>query len=175
MQATSGNLAPRLGLLTFDEETVLADSGPSDGDVAQITYTFEDDEVYVIMATREGAEEGSTSGSYVLQADPGEAEDPQVAPPVDGSAVLVDIRSYSSIELCEIYFSPSSSEEWGANLLDFTLTNGNYIDLEAAPGLYDVLAVGCDGTELEEYEIDVSQDLAIEIYEDDINAYLYGE
>lgn len=173
MEATSGNLSPYLGLLTDDEETVLAESGQLSGDFAQITYTFEDG-FYVVMATRDGVEEGSTTGSYTLTFELGEASTP-TEPTSNGDTVLVDISSYSSIDSCEIYFNSSDIDDWGTNLLDFTLTYGNYIGLEVTPGTYDILAVGCDGSWLEFYEIEVQQDLAIEIYDDDINVFVYGD
>jgi hypothetical protein len=171
MTATSGDLDPYLGLLTDDEETVLAESDPTDSGVAQITFTFDQEGVYVVMATREGVDEGNTSGSYTLSIETGEAA-PAPAPDT-GESVLVTFQSYSTIDLCELYLSPTSEDTWGANLLNFTLTNGNYIDVEAPADLYDALAVGCDGSELDAYEIEIAQDLTIEIYEDEINVWVY--
>jgi hypothetical protein len=72
-----------------------------------------------------------------------------------------------------MYLSPSDQEDWGVNLLDQPMTNGNYIEIEAPVGLYDVLAVGCDEYELDMYGIEISADLTIEIYEDEINVWEY--
>jgi predicted Zn-dependent protease len=172
MIATSGDLTPYLGLLTDDEETVLAESGPASGGVAQIIYTFDADGTYVIMATREGVQEGFTSGSYTLSIEEGQQA---VPPPDTAGTVLVTFQSYSPADLCEIYLSPSDEDEWGANLLDQPMTNGNYMDTVVPPNIYDVLAVGCDGSELEMYGIEVAEDLTIEIYEDEINVWVYED
>lgn len=173
MTATSGDLVPYLGLLTGDEEVVLAEEISRDGETAQITYTFDDDDLYVIYATREGLEDGNTTGDYVLSITAGE---PEAAPAPDGDdTILVDIRSYTNMDICEVYFSPTVDTEWGQNVLDDVLTNGNLLELYAAPDLYDVLIVGCDGTELEQYEIRVERDMAIEVYDSELNVYIYRD
>jgi hypothetical protein len=123
------------------------------------------------MATREGVDEGSTSGSYTLSIETGDAT--QAQPTGDTGTVLVSFQSYSLADLCELYLSPSDSEEWGANLLDSPMTNGNYLDVEVAANVYDVLAVTCDGQELEMYGIEVGEDLTVEIYDDEINVWVY--
>ncbi len=173
MTAVSGDLDPYLGILDANDN-VLAEEGGS-GDTVQITYTFNRDDTYTIVATREGVEEGFSSGEYTLNIAAADEAAPDVPPPVNsGEGVLIDIRSYSEVEMCEVYVSPSESDDWGSNLVSGTLTNGNYIDLQIAPGTYDVLAVTCAGVEIEEYNIAINADLAIEIYEDEINIYRYG-
>lgn len=175
MTTTGGDLVPYIGILTGDEEIVLAEGGSDNGITAQVTYTFNQDGTYVLIATREGVDEGFTTGTYNIRLD--FSEDTTSAPsiPDEMRVVLATVRSYSSIDLCELYISPSSDDEWGINQIDGVLTYGNYIDFEVTPGLYDVLAVGCDGSEVEQYEIDIAQDLEIEIYEDGVNIYVYGE
>jgi hypothetical protein len=175
MTTTSGDLVPYIGILTGDEEEVLAENGSSNGVSAQVSYTFDQDGTYVIVATREGVEEGFTAGTYELRLDFSEGTTDAPNVPDDADVVLATVRSYSSVDLCELYISPSTEDEWGDNQIDGILTYGNYIDFEVTPGLYDVLAVGCDGNEVEQYEIDIQQDLEIEIYEDGINIYVYGE
>ncbi|MBZ0286060.1 MAG: hypothetical protein K8I30_00490, partial [Anaerolineae bacterium] len=145
------------------------------GLVAQVSYTFGADGTYTIIATREGVEEGFTSGSYTLELAFGDSAVPvpdDSFEDTDG-VVLASVRSYNPTDLCELYVSPTTDDEWGVSLIDAPLTYGNYIDLEVVPGLYDVLAVGCDGTEIETYEIEINQDLEIEVYEDEINTYIY--
>lgn len=176
MTATSGDLAPYVGILTGDEETVLVEAGSSNGTTAQVSYTFDQDGSYVIIATREGVDEGFTTGNYELTLEFTEGGTTSVPTPTGAdemAVLLVAVRSYAEIDLCEIYISPSSEDEWGVSLIDDPLTYGNYIDLEMTPGLYDVLAVGCDGTEIEQYEIDINRDADIEIYDDGINVYEY--
>jgi hypothetical protein len=170
MTATSGNLDPYLGLLTDDEETVLAESDAV-GDTASLTYTFDADGTYVVVATRDGVDEGFSSGSYVLSLDTSDTS--QASPTDTAGGVLVAFQSYNPIDLCEIYLSPSTQEEWGDNLLTGPMSNGNYIEIAVTPDTYDVLAVTCDETTLETYEIPISEDLTIEIYEDEINLWVY--
>ncbi len=170
MTATSGNLTPYLGLLTNDEETVLAESGSNGSGVAQLAYTFDADGTYVLLATREGVDEGFTSGGYTLRIEEGGVTQPQ---PGGEGAALVTFQSYSAIDLCELYLSASDQEDWGVNLLDQPMTNGNYIEVDAPVGVYDVLAVGCDESELDMYGIEIAADLTIEIYEDEINVWAY--
>ena len=176
MTATSGDLVPYIGILTNDEETVLAESTSNNGRTAQVSYTVDQDGTYVIVATREGVDEGFTSGSYTLDLQFSEGTIPtgsQDNPPTGGDTLLVSVRSYAENDICEVYISPTTDDEWGTNLLDEALTYGNYIDLEMSPGTYDVLAVGCDGAEIEQYELDINVDADIEIYDDGINVYEY--
>jgi hypothetical protein len=177
MTTTSGDLAPYVAILTGDEEIVLVEGGSDDGISAQVSYTLDQDSTYVIIATREGVDEGFTVGTYDLRLDfsEGTAAVPTAPSGDDMNIVLATVRSYSLNDLCEVYLSPSSETEWGSSLIDRPLTYGNYIDLEVTPGLYDVLAVGCDGTEVEQYEVSIDQDLEIEIYEDGINIYVYSQ
>jgi hypothetical protein len=175
MEATSGSLEPYLGILTNDEETVLAESGPAVDGVAQIIYTFDTSGTYVAYATREGAQEGFTTGSYTLTLETTEAAaPPETIPTSETGDVIATIRSYTPVDLCEVYLSLSTTDDWEDNLLTSAMTNGNYIDVLVTPGVYDVLVVGCDGSELEQYGIEITSDVAIEIYEDEINVYVYG-
>lgn len=173
MTATGGNLSPYLGLLTDDETTLLAESGPAAGGIAQLTYSFDRDGIYVVMATREGVEEGNTTGDYELTLTSGEAAALPTAAPADSDLIYFDIRSYTTMPVCEVYVSPTNDTEWGVDRLPDTLTNGNLLELQVPTGLYDVLVVGCDGTELEEYEVNARQSLAVEIYDNDLNIYVY--
>jgi hypothetical protein len=181
MTATSGDLDPYLGLLTYDEETILAESGPSNGDVAQIVYSFDQDDTYVVVATRDGADEGDTSGTYDLTLTSGDQSQPSgggggtVDDQGNDDVVYADIWSYTVMDICEAYISPTTDDEWGTNLLDGTLTNGNVLENEVPPGMYDILVVGCDGTEIEEYGVDISDDSAIEVYDGEINVYVYAD
>src|SRR5690606_33138209 len=131
------------------------------------------DGIYVLVATREGVEDGTTAGNYELSMTAGEAALPPAATPVDGELLYFDIRSYTAMDICEVYVSPSSDPEWGENLLRDVLTNGNLLELRKSPGLYDVLVVGCNGTELEKYEINAERSLAVEVYDNDLYVHVY--
>jgi hypothetical protein len=176
MTATSGDLVPYVGLLTDDQNTVLEEGGSTDGNTAQVTHTFEQDGTYAVVATRDGVEEGDTTGSYVLTLTSSDtAASPEV--PASDRTVLADVISYSERDICEVYISPSSSNEWGENLIDPNrpLTNGNYREIYIAPDVVDALVVGCDGTQLEHDEINAAGDFAIEIYDDGLNVYTYDQ
>lgn len=173
LTATSGDLVPYLGITTFDGETVLAESGPGVGGVAQVSYTFDRDDTYVAVATREGFEEGTSQGDYVLSLTTGEAPAVPSGNVPTGDDVAVDVRSFTEMDVCEVYISPTSEDEWGENLLTNTLTNGNLRTYAIPAGTWDVLVVGCDGTEMEQYEIEIRRDLAIEIYDEGLNVFEY--
>lgn len=172
METTGGDLTPYVGILTEDEQTVLAEAGADEGDyTAQVTYTFDRAGVYVLVATRLGVDEGYTSGTYTISLESGQTA-PQPQPPVDEKQVLVDLRSYAEMDVCEAYLTPPGAT--GYNLLSSRITNGNSITLDLPIGVYDVQVVGCNGQTLTEYGVTIGQDLAIEVYDDDLNVYLYG-
>lgn len=178
MEATSGDLIPYVGLLTGDEQTVLVENGAGDDAYAvQVSYTFDRDGTYVVVATRRGVDEGYTSGNYRLSLTWTEAETQPVPPaqqvPAGETGVLVDLRSYTAIDLCEVYIVPAGSTQ-GQNRLADRMTNGNSVSVELPAGTYDVQVVGCNGMVWQERGVAVNQDLALEVYDDDINVYVYG-
>jgi hypothetical protein len=174
LTTTSGDLIPYVGLLTYDEETVLAEDQASGGEkVAQITYTFQGDGTYVIVATRAGVTDGNTEGDYVLSIQTAEADAAPTSP--TAGEVLVDVRSYTPVDICEVYISPVEDTNWGENLLSSPLSNGNGVELYFSPGEYDVQVIGCDGSTHVENDVIVAQDMAIEVYEEGINVFVYGE
>lgn len=177
METTGGDLVPYVGILTYDEETVLAENGASDsGYSAQVTYTFDQAGTYVVIATRQGVDEGFSSGTYSLSlasVDVLPEPTPQESP-VGGGSILIDLRSYSMVDLCEAYLTPTGSGNQGRNRISARMTNGNSISFEVAPGVYDILVVDCDGTALQERNVQIGQDLAIEVYDNDINIFVYG-
>jgi hypothetical protein len=172
MTATGGDLEPYLGILTDDEETVLAEAGANGGDTAQVTYRFDRDGTYVIVATREGVQNGFTTGTYTLTIAAADAS--AAPPPQSEGTILVDIRSYTPVDICELYISPTSASTWGGNWLSSVLTNGNAVELYLSPDTYDIQVVGCDGITLEAQGVNITGDMALEIYEDGINPYVYG-
>jgi hypothetical protein len=163
--------------MTNDEQTVLAENGAIDNQyTAQVTYTFEQAGTYVVIATREGVDEGYTTGTYTLSLASADTL-PEPTPPQTsfaGGSILVDLRSYTMMDVCEAYVTPSGSGNQGYNRLSSRMTNGNGVSFEIAPGIYDIQVVGCDGTTMQERNVQISQDLAIEVYDNDINIFLYG-
>lgn len=175
MQTTSGDLIPYVGILTNDEQTVLVEDGANDNEyTVQVTYTFEQAGIYVVVATRQGVEEGYSSGTYTLSLESVDTLPEAQQPAAESGDILVDLRSYTVADLCEAYVTPVGSGGQRQDRLSSRMTNGNSISFAVSPGAYDILIVGCDGTTMQERNVQISQDLAIEVYDNDINIYIYG-
>jgi len=86
-----------------------------------------------------------------------------------GGAGLVELVAYneSSIELCYIYISPTTSDDWGDDWLGDkeVISPGDGIRIfYVAPGVYDLLARDCDGEDVaaeNEIELDSQTDWTI--------------
>jgi hypothetical protein len=176
MTPTSGNLAPYIGVLTDDQQTVLAESNPvQNGQSAQVTYTFPQAGRYAIVATREGVRDGNTSGSYTLSFNSGTngqppANNSPAANPPQGGNTLVTIRTYNPSPICEIHFRQTGSGSWGGNYLPRQVTNGNYIDIGLpSAGTYDVQVVTCGGQAFEQDNLTITPDAVIEVYDNQLN------
>jgi len=171
MRTVAGDLVPYLGVWTDDEDTVLAESSSDSDTEASVIVTFPDAGIYVIMATRDGVEEGSSAGDYTLAIETASAEDVQTSGS-SSSGGTMEIINFAETDLCELYLSPTEGKDWGDDLLDGTpLADGEAVSSDFQPGSYDVLAVTCDGDEIEEYELSVSRGSSIEIYTDIIEVY----
>lgn len=81
-----------------------------------------------------------------------------------GGAGLVELVTYneSSIELCYVYISPTTSDDWGDDWLGGkeTILPGDGVRIfYVAPGVYDLLAQDCDGEDvITETEIELDSD-----------------
>ncbi len=87
---------------------------------------------------------GGAATPTAAPADGGEGSAPSTG--ASGSAVFTNT---GSIDLCELYLSPVSKEEWGENQLKdgAKIAAGEKYTLTGVPvGQYDAKAVGCDGT-----------------------------
>lgn len=168
MATVEGDLMPQLAILSEDEETVLAESRSDGESEAYVTVTFPDAGTYIILATRDGEEDGSTQGSYTLAIE-------TATTTTDMSTVesdTVEVINYAYSDLCEIYVSSSDSEEWGDDLLKGeSLPDGETVSGEFDAGSYDVLAVTCDEAIIEAYGLLISEESSIEIYEDTVAVY----
>jgi plastocyanin len=173
MTPTSGNLAPYIGILANDEQTVLAESNPvQNGQSAQVTYTFPQAGRYIIVATREGVRDGNTSGSYTLSfnSNANSQPNPPAANPPQSGNTLVTIRTYNPSPLCEIHFRGAGSGNWGGNYLPRQVTNGNYVDIGLpSAGTYDVQVVTCNGQAFEQDKLTITPDAVIEVYDNQLN------
>lgn len=172
MTRVDGDLQPFIGVLTYDEDVTLAESG---GDlVASVVVTFPEDGTYVIVTTRQGYDNGSSVGRYNLDiaylddTEGGSAADSFSA----GDYAIINVANYSGADLCELYISSTSSEEWGEDWLEgFPLADGEGFEIELPADEYDALALGCDGFEIESYSLSVGPGSSMEIYSDIIAIY----
>jgi hypothetical protein len=171
MTRVDGDLRPHLSVLTDDENTVLAESASGSGDQASVTVSFANAGLYVILASRDG---GSSQGGYLLDVETIEsAQAPQQPPASDSSfSGTVEVANFTGTELCELYVSPTTSDEWGEDwLYGEPLYDGEALVSDFEAGSYDVLAVFCDGDELEAYGLFVPDGASIEVYGDTIAVY----
>ncbi len=87
MRRLSGDLNPALSILATDGSTLLAQANAADK-TAELTLTFPADGTYSVVATREGQQNGTTTGSYLLIA----------APPGDLPALPANFEKYTRID-----------------------------------------------------------------------------
>jgi hypothetical protein len=93
-------------------------------------------------------------GTTASEADAGESDTAAEAPVVEESAEGGEIvpsfvfTNTGSTDICELYLSPASQEDWGVDqLAGNTIPAGQQFQLNNIPaGLYDAKAVGCDGS-----------------------------
>lgn len=95
-------------------------------------------------------------GTEVSETDAGESEAAEASDMEDAgeeSAEAGDIvaayvfTNTGSVDICELYLSPASQEEWGVDqLAGQTIAVEGQFTLKNVPaGLYDAKAIGCDG------------------------------
>lgn len=176
METTGGDLDPYVGILTEDLSAVLVENSDNDGDgIAVVAYTFDEGGLFKIVATRFGVWDGTTTGPYTLTAafdaesDPGTPpENPSI--PSDPQNVTWRVTNYSGNTICFIYFSPSDSTNWGDDQLgaDQTLADNFYLEWQAEAGTYDIRVEDCSQNFLEQYTIDLSRNIDIQVYGDRI-------
>jgi len=96
-------------------------------------------------------------GTEVSETDAGESEAAEASDMEDTgeeSAESGDIvaayvfTNTGSVDICELYLSPASQEEWGVDqLAGQTIAVEGQFTLKNVPaGLYDAKAIGCDGS-----------------------------
>jgi hypothetical protein len=95
-------------------------------------------------------------GTEASETDAGESEAAEASDMEDAgeeSAEAGDIvaayvfTNTGSVDICELYLSPASQEEWGVDqLAGQTIAVEGQFTLKNVPaGLYDAKAIGCDG------------------------------
>lgn len=69
-----------------------------------------------------------------------------------GRSATLTLANSSSQEVCYVYISPTTDDEWGDDWLgeQETVTSGSNHDFEVPAGSYDLLAADCDGNTLDE-------------------------
>jgi hypothetical protein len=172
MEVMSGDLDTYIILMSPDGNTVLMEDDDSMGGTnSQLTYTFPNTGQYMVVATRYNTDSGFSEGDYRLTAirqgvDSGSGGSP---PPPAGTVDLT-IFNNSGVELCGIWFSPSSSDDWGAERLETdvggALQSGFYFIWTVPPNTYDIYVSDCFDGYLEQYYVDVRRTTEIEVRED---------
>lgn len=79
-----------------------------------------------------------------------------------GSTVRLLLSNESSSEVCYVFISPSTGDDWGEDWMgeSETVQVGQLRVFYVEPDVYDLQASDCDGEPLtEEYEVDVTEDL----------------
>ncbi|KAB2903753.1 MAG: matrixin family metalloprotease [Anaerolineae bacterium] len=171
METISGDLDTYLAVLTPDGNTVLAENDDAPGRTdSEITYTFPTTDNYLIIATRYDFEAGFSTGDYRLSAIRGGTN---AAPPTaQPTEVNFTIVNNSSTELCGIWFSPSSSSDWGPERIStegaqFFLVGGTFT-WAVIPDSYDVYVEDCFGGYLQQNGIPAFADVTLDIRNDRI-------
>jgi hypothetical protein len=86
-----------------------------------------------------------------------------------GADTILLIENDSDVDICYVFISPSTAEDWGEDWLGDMeqLVAGESRLFYVDGGLYDLQAADCDGETLtEEYEVDLTDDLTWTIYND---------
>jgi hypothetical protein len=166
MEAMSGDLDTYIILMTPDGNTVLSEDDDSMGGTnSLLTYTFPDTGQYMVIATRYNTDAGFSEGNYRLTAIRQGIDSGSNTP--SAATVELTIFNNSSTELCGIWFSPSSSDDWGAERLSTevgsTLASGFFLTWTVTPDSYDIWVSDCFNGYLEEYSIDVRRSTEIEV------------
>lgn len=77
------------------------------------------------------------------------------------------VSNYANVELCGVFFSPSTDEDWSDNQLPSgTLPSQVYYQWEIEPDTYDIRVEDCGDGYLEFYGITLDRDLEIAIFND---------
>lgn len=85
------------------------------------------------------------------------------------------VSNYANVELCAIYFSPTTSDTWGPNQIGSNALEPNfYFDWQLEADTYDVRVEDCDGGSLEKYDIDLSDSVELAVYQDRIDVFALG-
>lgn len=90
-------------------------------------------------------------------------------PPNDQTARL-RVSNLAGTDLCEVYFSLSTEDNWGENHLEAgeTFADQTFIEWEVPPGTYDVKVFDCFGNTLEAYQFEISTALDIQVSPNEI-------
>lgn len=79
------------------------------------------------------------------------------------------VSNYAGVNLCAIYFSPTTDDMWGDNrVADEPLQPDFYYEWQLEPGVYDVRVEDCSGGYLQYGQIPVNGDVEIAVYQDRI-------
>lgn len=174
MRATGGDLDPLVGILTEDLAEVLVENDNWVGKDARVVYTFVEAGTFSVVAARYGLENGTTTGSYNLTAEfsqTGAGNDPNNnnAPPTPLN-IAWRITNFSETDLCRIHFSSTEDSSWGVDRTEGDpLENTFYYQWEIEPGTYDVQVWDCFNNKLEQFNIDASRPVDVQVFANRVN------
>ncbi|MCD6285657.1 MAG: hypothetical protein J7M39_07090 [Anaerolineae bacterium] len=90
------------------------------------------------------------------------SRDTTVTAGASGADVRLMVSNESSVEVCYVYISPTTGDDWGDDWMGEmeSLQPGTLRLFYVEPDIYDLQAEDCDGEVLtEEYEVDLTEDL----------------
>jgi len=90
------------------------------------------------------------------------SRDTTVTAGASGADVRLMVSNESSVEVCYVYISPTTGDDWGDDWMGEmeSLQPGTLRLFYVEPDTYDLQAEDCDGEVLtEEYEVDLTEDL----------------
>ncbi|MBI5928868.1 MAG: matrixin family metalloprotease [Chloroflexi bacterium] len=179
MEATGGDLDPYVGIMASDRSAVIVENDNFDTSTnAQVKAYFADAGDYIVVATRFGFQDGSTTGPFKVTAafetgDTTGGTNPNVPP--GPTTFKWRVSNYTDIELCGVFFSSSDASDWGPNQIEGnSLAPQTYFEWDIQPGTYDVQVADCNNNTLEAYKIEVTRDLEVQIYLDRITPVPLG-
>ena len=178
MYQSSGDLDPYVGILSEDFADVLAENDNWVDNDARVTYTFTQAGTYNIVATRFGFENGDTSGTYsiIVETLDGASDAPPPEIPAAPQSITWRITNYANTPLCSIYFSLTDETTWGPDQIADVddLQDNFYYQWDLEPGEYDLQVWDCFNNKLEQYNINATRDIDIQVFENRINVIALG-
>lgn len=173
MYQSSGDLDPYVGIMSEDLANVIIENDNWVDNDARVVYSFEQGGTFSIVATRFGFADGDTTGTYSLtvattQASP---DEPQPEIPPTPQNITLRITNYAGTPLCYIYFSLTTESTWGPDQISGydSLQDDYYYEWNLEAGEYDIQVWDCFDNKLEQYNVNATRSVDIQVYANRIN------